>query len=109
PALLAAAAREPERYLADPGLEDRREQIAIAALPRGLAVAIAVADVQAQARVDAVHERVDRADAPRQILGEPRVVGLVDLDLLGAGADQLAQLEVHDPRDLDREGLLRRA
>src|SRR5262245_65914525 len=64
--VFAAAAGELERDLADPGLEDRREQIAVAALPRGLAVAVAVANVQAQPRVDAVDEGVDRAQDPRQ-------------------------------------------
>ena len=108
PQVLAAPAGELERDLMDPCLEDRREQIAVAALPRRLAVAVAIAHVQAQPRVHAVDERVDGTHPPRQILGEPGVVGLIDLDLLGAGAHQLAQLEVHDARDLDREHLFGR-
>ena len=49
--ILVAAPRELERHGVDPRLENRREQVAIAALPRRFAVAVAVADVQAHVRV----------------------------------------------------------
>jgi hypothetical protein len=48
------------------------------------------------------------ADAPAQVLGEARVVGLVDLEIGGPCLDQLAQLEVHDARDVERKGFLAR-
>ncbi len=55
-----AAARELERQGVDLGLEDRREQIPVAAFERRLAVAVAVADVQRDVGVDALDGRVDR-------------------------------------------------
>ena len=65
-----AAAREFERQGVDLRLEDRREQIPVAAFERRLAVAVAVADVQRDVRVDALHRRVDGFDGPGKILGE---------------------------------------
>ena len=76
-----AAAGELHRQLVDPRVDDRREEEAVAALERGLAVAIAVADVRASA---ALRRRRPCAlialQRPRQILGEAGVVRLVDLD-----------------------------
>ena len=51
---------------------------------------------------------VDGGDPPREIFGEARVVGLVDLEVGGAGLDQLPQFEIHHARDVAREGLLAR-
>ena len=46
--VVLAPPRELERQLVDAGVEDRREQVAVAAFPRGLAVAVPVADVEAR-------------------------------------------------------------
>src|SRR5436309_15888693 len=51
--VFAAAACKFESELVHLGVEDAREEITIAALPRGLAVAIAVADVESDLSVDA--------------------------------------------------------
>ena len=106
PDVLVAAPRELQRELLDAGLEDGREQVPVAALPRRLAVAVAVADVEGHPRADPLHQRVDRPDPPRDVLGEPRIVGLVDLDVGRPGPDQLAQLDVHHPGEVERERLL---
>jgi hypothetical protein len=47
-------------------------------------------------------------DRPRQVLGEAGVVRLVDLEVGGPLAHQLAQLEVHHARQVEGERLLRR-
>ena len=101
--VLVAAAREFERQRVDLGLEDRREQIPVAAFERRLAVAVAVADVQRDVRVDAVDRRVDGFDGPGKIFGEAGVVRLVDLQFGRAGAREFLQLEIqHARRDRAR-------
>jgi hypothetical protein len=42
-------------------------------------------------------------DGPSEILGEAGIVRLVDLEIRGAGPGQLAQLDVHHPRDVEGE------
>ena len=104
--VVLAAARELERELLHARLQHRGKEIPVSPLPRRLAVPVAVADVQPDARADALHQHVERADRPRQIFGEPRVIRLVDLQLGCAGLRQLAQLPVHHAREIHRERFL---
>ena len=107
PQVVLAAPRELQRDGLHLGVENQREQIAVAAFERRLAVAVAVADVQRDVGLDALDHRVHGADRPRQILGEAGVVRLVDLQVRGAGAHHLAQLGVQHPGQIERERLLR--
>src|SRR5687768_14151489 len=106
--VVLAAARELERQRLHVRVEDLRKQIPVRALERRLAVAVAVTDVQGDVRAHAVNECVDRLDRPRQILGKARIVRFVDLQVRDAFAHQLAYLEVHHPRQVERERLFRR-
>ena len=54
-------------------------------------------------RVDAFDRGVDGLHGPGQILREAGVVGLVDLQLGGAGTRQLLQLEVQRAAEIERE------
>ncbi len=101
-----AAPGELERDGVHLGLENRGEQVPVAALERRLAVAVPVADVQRDVGVDALHGGVDRLDGPRQILREPRVVRFVDLEFGRARPRELLELEVQRSRQVEREGLL---
>ena len=104
--VLVAAPRELERDRMHLRFRDRRKQIAVAAFPRRLSVSVAVTDVQRESRVDRIHHRVDRAHRPRQIFREAGIVRLVDLQIRHARPRELAQLEVHHAREVEREGFL---
>ena len=59
--------------------------------------------MQSNPRIDAVYQGIDRLYAPGQIFGKSGVIRLVDLQILQASAHQFFQLEVHDPRDIQRK------
>ena len=108
--LLAAPARTRAMSWWTLRLEDRGEQIAVAALPGRLAVAVAVADVQASCRAStpstsALTARTRPAAGPR---GSPSSRARRSGGRVAPAAHELAQLEVHHAGDVEREGLLAR-
>src|SRR5579883_2931596 len=67
--VVGALAGELQQQHVDARVENTREQEVVAALPGGLAVAVAVADVQGDLGLDAVDQRVEHVHHPVQILG----------------------------------------
>src|SRR5262249_26577606 len=102
--VFAAAPREFKRQLLNVRFKDCGKEISIVAGPRRLAVPVAVAHMQCDLRVDAVNQCIHDLHAPLDIFWKAGVVGLVNLNVPGAGASEFFELHVHDAREIHRKG-----
>src|SRR5262245_30110414 len=63
--ILTASPCELQGELVDAGLENRRKEVPIVSSPRRLSIAVAVADVQCDPGVNAIHQGIEHFDSPR--------------------------------------------